>query len=528
MKHSLFFCLLLIPLLAHAGHKEGQELCDSLLHELPHMQDDTNKVTLLCRLSNVYCYIDQQKGITYGNQGLQLAKQLDYQSGIAKSSTSIGNNYFTKYDNARALKYFLTALSINESQNNKVGIAGALGNIANTYTNQSNYPAALEYNFKALKIFEELGDNNGLAINLSNIGSIYRNQSNYPKALEYNFKALKISEHIGLKTSIATVLSNIGNIYMDRNIFDTALVYDLQAMKITEELGDKVRLQSRLITAGVVYLHLGKFDSALDYHSRGLHLSEELGDQMNIACALGSTGDCYLYFAKDTLSPGNKRNKTDNLHKAISYLERALAIDKEINDLDEIQIVSQSLSETYFLLGDYKAALEHYKTYITAKDSMFSAENNLKIADLETTRNLDLKEKDIQIEQLKAKNKRNERFIYIGGIIFLLIIIAVVVRKFLVQVDSNRQLSHEKQKNLKHIQKQGNVLKDIAHIQAHDVRGSVATLLGLAKLFNRHNPADPHNAELMGDVIEVTERLDKIIKDVVSKENNIDTDTHID
>ena len=525
MKHSLFLCLLFFPLLLHARHKEGQELADSLLQELPRMHNDTNKVILLSKLSNVFCYIDQEKGIAYGDQGLSLANQLDYQSGIAKNSTSIGNNYLTKYNNARALKYFLTALSINESLKNKVGIAGALGNIANTYTNQSNYPAALEYNFKALKIFEELGDNNGLAINLSNIGSIYRNQSNYTKALEYNFKALKISEHIGLKTSIATVLSNIGNIYMDRNILDTALAYSLQAMKITEELGDKVRLQSRLITIGVVYLHMGKFDSALNYHFRGLHLSEQLGDQLNTACALGSIGDCYLYFAKDTLSQESRRNKADNLHKAVGYLERALAIDKEINDLDEIQIVSQSLSETYFLLGNYKDALGHYKTYVNAKDSVFSVENNLKIADLETTRNLDLKEKDIQIEQLKAKNKRNERFIYIGGIIVLLIIIGIVVRKFLVQVDSNRQLSHEKQKNLKHIQKQGNVLKDIAHIQSHDIRGSVATLLGLAKLFNRDNPADPHNAELMKDVIDVTERLDNIIKDVVSKENNIDPHT---
>ena len=166
-------------------------------------------------------------------------------------------------------------------------------------------------------------------------------------------------------------------------------------------------------------------------------------------------------------------------------------------------------------------ALNSYKDYIAARDSIYSEDKNIKIAELETTRNLDLKEKDVQIEQLKAKNKRNERFIYIAGIVALLVVMGIVLSKFFKQRHSNRQLSREKRRHLRHIKVQENVLKDIAHVQAHDVRGSVATLLGLAKLFNQDDPADPANQELMQDVITVTERLDKIIKEVVIMENEV-------
>ncbi len=53
------------------------------------------------------------------------------------------------------------------------------------------------------------------------------------------------------------------------------------------------------------------------------------------------------------------------------------------------------------------------------------------------------------------------------------------------------------------------------------MRSPVATILGLAELFNTENPADPMNAELMQNLKEQAYYLDKMIHEVdgLTREN---------
>ena len=523
MKRVFILIFICIPLLLCAQKKEGRELADSLLGQLPRTAEDTGRVMLLGRLSSAYSAIIPDSGVAYGLQALSLAQRLGWAPGLALANNALGNNYLNKSNNGLALKCFTAALRFYEKGGDLAKIGSCLGNISNVYSYESNYPAALEYNFKSLKIFEELGDKMGMAVNMANTGVIYRNQSNYAKALEYNMKALKLAEELHYNGTIANVYGNLGNIYMDRQIYDSALLYDLKGLEMAEQSGRNVQVAVKMMTVGNVYLAQGDFSSALEYNFKALEISRQLGDKLTVTSSLGSIGDCYLYIARDAMHAHSPAagTKKQNLARAISYLSQALDTARQIDDLDNVQIVCKSLSEAYLLSGSYVQALNSYKDYIAARDSIYSEDKNIKIAELETTRNLDLKEKDVQIEQLKAKNKRNERFIYIAGIVALLVVMGIVLSKFFKQRHSNRQLSREKRRHLRHIKVQENVLKDIAHVQAHDVRGSVATLLGLAKLFNQDDPADPANQELMQDVITVTERLDKIIKEVVIMENEV-------
>ena len=68
------------------------------------------------------------------------------------------------------------------------------------------------------------------------------------------------------------------------------------------------------------------------------------------------------------------------------------------------------------------------------------------------------------------------------------------------------------------------MLSDIAHIQAHQVRGPVATILGLIQIFNYDDPTDPINKEVMEGLSVVTERLDTVVKEVIYKENKLRSD----
>ncbi|MBS1586537.1 MAG: PAS domain S-box protein [Bacteroidetes bacterium] len=84
-----------------------------------------------------------------------------------------------------------------------------------------------------------------------------------------------------------------------------------------------------------------------------------------------------------------------------------------------------------------------------------------------------------------------------------------------------RDITDEKKKMLK-IEAQNEVLKEIAWLQSHKVRGPVASILGLAQLFNYSDPSDPMNQEILEGIKFASTGLDNIIREVVDKTSSAD------
>ena len=80
----------------------------------------------------------------------------------------------------------------------------------------------------------------------------------------------------------------------------------------------------------------------------------------------------------------------------------------------------------------------------------------------------------------------------------------------------SRDITAEKE-HLIRIQEQNEHLNEIASMQSHQVRGPVASILGLAQLFNAEDVNDPSNLKVLEGIKEAAGDLDTIIKDVVAK-----------
>lgn len=76
------------------AQKQGAELLDSLLIELPKAAEDTNKVNLLAEISYNYRILIPKKGIEFANQGVELAKKINWKIGLAKNYNSLMQNYW--------------------------------------------------------------------------------------------------------------------------------------------------------------------------------------------------------------------------------------------------------------------------------------------------------------------------------------------------------------------------------------------------------------------------------------------------
>ncbi len=73
------------------------------------------------------------------------------------------------------------------------------------------------------------------------------------------------------------------------------------------------------------------------------------------------------------------------------------------------------------------------------------------------------------------------------------------------------------------ILEQNKKLREIAWIQSHKVRAPVARILGLIQIYNRAEPGDPNNLELLRMIEQETLGLDATIGEVVRKSNEVES-----
>jgi len=67
------------------------------------------------------------------------------------------------------------------------------------------------------------------------------------------------------------------------------------------------------------------------------------------------------------------------------------------------------------------------------------------------------------------------------------------------------------------VQKQNEELRQIVELASHDIRGPVASLMGIVPLFNESKPEDPFNADIINHVRTLAIQLDKILHKIVDK-----------
>lgn len=485
MRFLLVFLLFFVSLRGYP-QLQGQDYVDSLLKQLPQIEEDSVKVKSYQLLANAYKTIDPNTGIKYALLQLELAQKLNSNRNIAAAYDQLGLNYYHKSDYTTALEYFNKALNAISLVKYPQLYSSIISHTAVVYQELGNYDKALEYNIKILEFDKKQGKYSiDVGCDYGNIGIIYMQKLDFEKALEYDFKSLEVFQKLDDKDGIAHNYGNIGNVYKEQKKFASALEYDFKSLSIFEELGDNAGIAINLGNIGGIYEAIAYYkDSVIDLPQPLPEGSKE-------------------YFAK----------------KAIEYLSKSIEISKSIGQLENIKEYSVGLELAYNILGNHKMALASYKQYVTYRDSITSTESKVRIANLETERELIIKEKEIQIEKLEVAQKRNERIILIITVVLLLIVIGVVVQKFLHQKKKNIALAVEKEKHLARIAEQKKVMNSIAHTHAHEVSGQVSTILGLVSLFNNEDYTDPDNKTIIDGISQTAEVLDNVVKDMIKEEN---------
>lgn len=414
------------------AQKQGRALIDSLEGELSVMPDDTLKARLLCNVADLYTLEDLGQSKKYALRSLAMARKLKWQEGIARAYNILGIGYAFQSNYEMCFKYWDKALKIYTELDDKRGILKIIGNRGNVYNYQGDYSSAIENMLLALKYAEELKDSNSIAINHGNIGAAYEYIHEYDKALKHTQKALEYYNRTHDTLNMAIFMSTLSNIYGGLGNRAEALKYQLTSLHYSRRMGDKQGVARALLNTGSLHTDLKYFHKSIEYLYEAIKVAQEIDLKMGIskayhflgvAMVMGSEGDSMSSQLREALVkyslPVTKRGM---LEQAIEFFETSIAMDSLAGDVDGLRQNYSSLSIAQERFGDFEGALASKKKYVAINDSLFTIESKLKITNLETKREIELKNKQLEINRLEVEKKRNIQWGLVGGIVLLVVV----------------------------------------------------------------------------------------------------------
>ncbi len=410
MTKKLLLLLLVLPAWVFS---QNHATADALLVQLQGMKEDTLKVNQLLKITEHYTEIDTAKALFYGQKAVQLSKKLAWNNGVAKANFHLGSLYYIKLVYKKALTYFNESLKTSDSKRR----SKSLQNIGEVYLKIGDFPKALNYCFKSLKIDEAIGNKKGVAKIYANMGSVYYGIQNYSKALEYYDKAAKMYEEAGNFTDLAIVNRNKAGVYNSLKQPEKALLYYEKATVLCEKSKNKA-LQARILSdISLVYYNSEDYDKAIEKCYLSLKaIPKDKEDKQTIGFSYGVLGDSYIEKAK-----GNG-HKMMYLDSALFNLNKAVKIHQQLRSNRDLAYDFSSITQANKLKGDFKSAIASYETAMVYEDSVFNFDNKETIKNLEDKRAIELRDKEIKINNLKLDAKEKQKWFLISGLALLGII----------------------------------------------------------------------------------------------------------
>ncbi|SFE88879.1 tetratricopeptide repeat protein [Thermoflexibacter ruber] len=472
-----------------------------------------------------------EKAIEYFQKSYQYYRQSENIELQKQVLSSLSETYYLNGQLAESEKNYAELVNLAYASNDIKTETEALTKIAVVCTAEKRYEEAIHYTQELSSIYEKNKQINQLAFTQQNLGYLYRQKGDLAQSEAYFQSAIATFEKI--KQKDATILSNIAVTYSMLGNFTKSQEYHLQAIEIEkkrnipEDLADKYNL-----VAANSLLSQNPFQ-ALQYANQAVQiatpanaykqlkdsyliLSEVYNRQNDFKAAQDAfkKADEYSKIIENqaTKSKENLQKKRIEAQERESDLllllsekekqslalrqalleaekkEQELTLLKKESELNEANVKNQRLAkeraEQQLRLAEQLLETERQKQQILTlnqekimqelalEKQKVAQEEQQKAIELERNRN---QIRNLQLKQELQEQKMRERFVYLGGLAALLImlIMAWAIRR------SNRQrkLIQEKNKTLEKQQKQIQEINEELRTSEEEIRQNAEELL---------------------------------------------------
>jgi len=340
---------------------------DSLNNLLLTTQADTSRLMLMAQLSSQLSRSYPDSAIALAQQGLILAKKINYQRG----------------------ELYLTS-----------GLA-----VASAST--GDYPTAIELFLSKLKLVENSNDV-GLKISYyAQLASTYRDQGDFTEALKYANKILSFVQQANACLMCRANYTLFASIFLENHQLDSAKIYSERALQYQSINGLDGWVYG---TAGRIQTELKNYDTALNFYRQSVSAHIKENNLKDLANSYNYIS--YLF------------EKTRQRDSAIYYANQSLSVARPRRFAREI------LQADILLSGLYEehntdSAYYYYKQAIVAKDTLYNQSRQRQILNFRF--NEELRQQEIQEAETKYQN-RVRTYILSAGLIVVLLITAILYR----------------------------------------------------------------------------------------------------
>ena len=418
----LLFLMLFIPV------SSQNKAIDSLKLAFKKGKSDIDKAQTLNAIADYYKTSDPKLTLDYATKALELSKKINFKLAEGNAYLNLGNANIISGNYKVALHNFTLAQEIFENENSasleegtdiKKGLAKAYGSIGIVFSEQSNYAQALKFYLKSVKIYEVLKDDVRCSKLYNNIGIVYKSQKSNFKALQYFSKAQKIQAKLN-DPNIGITLTNIANSYLNQKNYDKAFEYYNKAKSSIDKNQDFRALGEWYNNIGLYFKARNNASKSIENWNLAIANFQKIDDKFGVA-------DTYIYLGQLYL-------QENQLENALQSANKSLQLAKEIGVLEQTVISEKLLSDIYSKLGKSDEALQHYKLYSKANDSLLSEVNirksveeemNFEFEKREVLQKKELEKKELLLQEQSKRNNLQLLFavlfaLLLSGIIFLI------------------------------------------------------------------------------------------------------------
>jgi two-component system sensor histidine kinase UhpB len=423
IKKHIILCLI-FALNVQLSTGQDQVKIDSLINVLKNEHNDTSRAKINNALSQLMWETsDYDKAAKYANEALVISMKNNFTKGQAKAYNNLGVIAMEQGIYAEAVKNYNLSIKVCKEINDQQGISIGYSNLGIVLFNKGDYKEALKNYLIALKISEQEKDTAGVTFINNTIAIIYEKQNDFTEALKYEHENLAIAKRAQDQKLLAVTYNALGRIYKNQGKYAEALIYSREAIKIYELNGRKRGLAIAYNNIGNIYMEQDKNEEALTNFFITLKIDQEIGDLEGVAIAYYNIASIYY--------------NVGNYKSASSYYNQGLSVSNKIGYVEIIQNTFLALARVDSALGNFKHAFANYKSFSQFKDSIFNVDNTNQLNEMKTKYESDRKDdkiallnKDNLLISTEVKNQKIQKFAFIGGLTFIIILLSFGYRAY--------------------------------------------------------------------------------------------------
>ncbi|MEO1213105.1 MAG: histidine kinase dimerization/phosphoacceptor domain -containing protein [Bacteroidota bacterium] len=345
------------------------------------------------------------------HKALALANQIKDEAAIADIQLTLGAYYSNIDLQDSSDMYLQTALKSQIKLGNEAQIARSYKELSWLYLYIPDYDKALAYGYEALDRFEQLGNGLEAAIVKSRIGEIFETLGRFEDAYPLLLEAEEVLKESASYRSMGYNYLRLARYYWHKkDTLQTEIAYSAYVLA-GEKRGRKSYLGSAYHRLGGFYQDIGDYEKAEQNFNKALVANKGSGYTLIDLMAKFKLGGLYV--------------EQGRFEEAIAVLEQTIVETEELAKNEggvlavDFEEIYAEMAKAYEGMGAYEEAYTYLSRHKAVSDSLFTAEANRAIIEMQTKYETEKKETELA--------QKEQQLFYLLGFLAVLSLMGVAL-----------------------------------------------------------------------------------------------------